>query len=150
MHMLKSSPQSAGPECDRLGAHSPSSGSPASSHSVSPHGHPLGRRGVRSLGGEHVQQRKQIVAYRQAWDEAGHIRRPRVSVSRSIFALTTDLGRANFGQDRHTSDQVGAGLVGWRATRQPPTGSRPPRRADAAPSDSASSWRAVMCCRRGV
>src|SRR5579875_1107569 len=38
----------------------------------------------------HVQQRKQIEAYREAWDEAGHDREPRVSVSRSIFALTTD------------------------------------------------------------
>jgi alkanesulfonate monooxygenase SsuD/methylene tetrahydromethanopterin reductase-like flavin-dependent oxidoreductase (luciferase family) len=55
----------------------------------------------------HVQQRKQIEAYRQAWNEAGHIRQPRVSVSRSIFALTTDLDRAYFGQDRHTSDQIG-------------------------------------------
>jgi alkanesulfonate monooxygenase SsuD/methylene tetrahydromethanopterin reductase-like flavin-dependent oxidoreductase (luciferase family) len=55
----------------------------------------------------HVQQRKQIEAYRQAWKEAGHTREPRVSVSRSIFPLTTDLDRAYFGQDRHSSDQVG-------------------------------------------
>jgi alkanesulfonate monooxygenase SsuD/methylene tetrahydromethanopterin reductase-like flavin-dependent oxidoreductase (luciferase family) len=55
----------------------------------------------------HVQQRRQIEAYRQAWEEAGHSRQPRVSVSRSIFALTTDLDRAYFGQDRHTRDQVG-------------------------------------------
>jgi alkanesulfonate monooxygenase SsuD/methylene tetrahydromethanopterin reductase-like flavin-dependent oxidoreductase (luciferase family) len=55
----------------------------------------------------HVQQRKQIEAYRQAWKEAGHTRQPRVSVSRSIFALTTDLDRNYFGQDRHSSDQVG-------------------------------------------
>jgi alkanesulfonate monooxygenase SsuD/methylene tetrahydromethanopterin reductase-like flavin-dependent oxidoreductase (luciferase family) len=55
----------------------------------------------------HVQQRKQIEVYRQAWAEAGHVRQPRVSVSRSIFALTTDLDRAYFGQDRHSSDQVG-------------------------------------------
>ena len=150
MHMLKSSPQSAGPECDRLGAHSPSSGSPASSHSVSPHGHPLGRRGVRSLGGEHVQQRKQIVAYRQAWDEAGHIRRPRVSVSRSIFALTTDLGRANFGQDRHTSDQVGAGWSAGERRASLLRGHDHLAVANAAPSDSASSRRAGMCGRRGV
>src|SRR5512145_2394284 len=33
----------------------------------------------------HVQQRKQIEAYREAWKEAGHERQPRVSVSRSIF-----------------------------------------------------------------
>ena len=55
----------------------------------------------------HVQQRRQIEAYRQAWQDAGHNRQPRVSVSRSIFALTTDLDRAYFGHDRHSSDQVG-------------------------------------------
>src|SRR3989440_11914886 len=32
-----------------------------------------------------VQQRQQIDAYRAAWEEAGHAREPRVSVSRSIF-----------------------------------------------------------------
>ena len=35
----------------------------------------------------HVQQAEQIRAYRAAWKEAGHEREPRVSVSRSIFAL---------------------------------------------------------------
>ena len=34
----------------------------------------------------HVQQRKQIEAFREAWTRAGHEREPRVSVSRSIFA----------------------------------------------------------------
>ena len=55
----------------------------------------------------HVQQRKQIEAYREAWKAAGHEREPRVSVSRSIFALTTDLDRAYFGRDRTSRDQVG-------------------------------------------
>ncbi|MFI5611893.1 LLM class flavin-dependent oxidoreductase [Amycolatopsis sp. NPDC051903] len=55
----------------------------------------------------HVQQRKQIEAYREAWKEAGHEREPRVSVSRSIFALTNDLDRAYFGSDRNSRDQVG-------------------------------------------
>jgi len=55
----------------------------------------------------HVQQRKQIEAYRAAWREAGHEREPRVSVSRSIFALTTDMDRAYFGSDRNSQDQVG-------------------------------------------
>ena len=55
----------------------------------------------------HVQQRKQIEAYREAWKEAGHKREPRVSVSRSIFALTSDLDRAYFGRDRNSRDQVG-------------------------------------------
>jgi alkanesulfonate monooxygenase SsuD/methylene tetrahydromethanopterin reductase-like flavin-dependent oxidoreductase (luciferase family) len=55
----------------------------------------------------HIQQRRQIESYRRAWEEAGHTRAPRVSVSRSIFALTTDLDRAYFGQDRQSSDQIG-------------------------------------------
>ncbi len=38
----------------------------------------------------HVQQAEQIKLYRQAWKEAGHEREPRVSVSRSIFALTDE------------------------------------------------------------
>ena len=45
----------------------------------------------------HIQQAKQIRAYRQAWTEAGHQREPRVSVSRSIFALVDDRDRAYFG-----------------------------------------------------
>jgi alkanesulfonate monooxygenase SsuD/methylene tetrahydromethanopterin reductase-like flavin-dependent oxidoreductase (luciferase family) len=45
----------------------------------------------------HVQQAKQIRAYRDAWKEAGHTRTPRVSVSRSIFALVDDRDRAYFG-----------------------------------------------------
>jgi len=45
----------------------------------------------------HIQQAKQIRAYRAAWKEAGHDRQPRVSVSRSIFALVNDMDRAYFG-----------------------------------------------------
>jgi alkanesulfonate monooxygenase SsuD/methylene tetrahydromethanopterin reductase-like flavin-dependent oxidoreductase (luciferase family) len=55
----------------------------------------------------HVQQRKQIEAYRAAYQAAGHSREPRVSVSRSIFALTDDRDRAYFGHDRASRDQVG-------------------------------------------
>jgi alkanesulfonate monooxygenase SsuD/methylene tetrahydromethanopterin reductase-like flavin-dependent oxidoreductase (luciferase family) len=55
----------------------------------------------------HVQQRKQIEAYRAAWKEAGHTREPRVSVSRSIFALVDDRDRAYFGRDGHSEDQIG-------------------------------------------
>ena len=54
----------------------------------------------------HVQQAKQIRAYRAAWAEAGHARAPRVSVSRSIFALTNDMDRAYFGRG-DSSDQIG-------------------------------------------
>ncbi|WP_130648122.1 LLM class flavin-dependent oxidoreductase [Egicoccus halophilus] len=55
----------------------------------------------------HVQQRKQIEVYRQAWAEAGHESEPRVSVSRSIFALTSDLDRAYFGASGASRDHVG-------------------------------------------
>ncbi|MGU3546326.1 LLM class flavin-dependent oxidoreductase [Methylobacterium sp. A52T] len=54
----------------------------------------------------HVQQAKQIRRYRQAWQDAGHARTPRVSVSRSIFALVNDRDRAYFGRGT-SSDQVG-------------------------------------------
>ena len=46
----------------------------------------------------HVQQAAQIRAFRAAWKEAGHAREPRVSVSRSIFALVDDRDRAYFGR----------------------------------------------------
>jgi alkanesulfonate monooxygenase SsuD/methylene tetrahydromethanopterin reductase-like flavin-dependent oxidoreductase (luciferase family) len=54
----------------------------------------------------HVQQARQIRIFREAWAEAGHTRVPRVSVSRSIFALVNDLDRAYFGRDE-SSDQIG-------------------------------------------
>src|SRR5207253_21687 len=55
----------------------------------------------------HVQQAAQIRAYRAAWKEAGHAREPRVSVSRSIFALMDDRDRAYFGRGREDDDQIG-------------------------------------------
>ena len=55
----------------------------------------------------HVQQAEQIEAVRAAWKEAGHAREPRVSVSRSIFALVDDRDRAYFGRDARDRDQVG-------------------------------------------
>src|SRR5438309_4343527 len=48
----------------------------------------------------HVQQAAQIRAYRAAWKKAGHAREPRVSVSRSIFALMDDRDRTYFGRGR--------------------------------------------------
>jgi alkanesulfonate monooxygenase SsuD/methylene tetrahydromethanopterin reductase-like flavin-dependent oxidoreductase (luciferase family) len=54
----------------------------------------------------HVQQRRQIEAYREAWKEAGHPREPRVSVSRSIFPLVDDRDRANFGHETRTTDSL--------------------------------------------
>jgi alkanesulfonate monooxygenase SsuD/methylene tetrahydromethanopterin reductase-like flavin-dependent oxidoreductase (luciferase family) len=55
----------------------------------------------------HVQQARQIRAFRTAWKEAGHARSPRVSVSRSIFALVDDRDRAYFGRGGQDEDQIG-------------------------------------------
>jgi alkanesulfonate monooxygenase SsuD/methylene tetrahydromethanopterin reductase-like flavin-dependent oxidoreductase (luciferase family) len=55
----------------------------------------------------HVQQHRQIDAYRAAWKKAGHQRQPRVSVSRSIFPLVDDRDRAYFGQETRGQDYVG-------------------------------------------
>ncbi|AZO78763.1 MULTISPECIES: LLM class flavin-dependent oxidoreductase [unclassified Bosea (in: a-proteobacteria)] len=55
----------------------------------------------------HIQQAKQIRLYRQAWKEAGHEREPRVSVSRSIFALVDDRDRAYFGHGNQGDDSIG-------------------------------------------
>jgi alkanesulfonate monooxygenase SsuD/methylene tetrahydromethanopterin reductase-like flavin-dependent oxidoreductase (luciferase family) len=55
----------------------------------------------------HIQQRKQIEAYHEAWKDAGHRRAPRVSVSRSIFPLVDDRDRAYFGRDGRDRDQIG-------------------------------------------
>jgi alkanesulfonate monooxygenase SsuD/methylene tetrahydromethanopterin reductase-like flavin-dependent oxidoreductase (luciferase family) len=55
----------------------------------------------------HIQQAEQIRAFRAAWMEAGHTREPRVSVSRSIFALVDDRDRAYFGRGNESDDQVG-------------------------------------------
>lgn len=55
----------------------------------------------------HVQQAEQIRAYRKAWKEAGHRRTPRVSVSRSIFALVNDRDRAYFGRSMEDTDKIG-------------------------------------------
>ncbi|MFC5176045.1 LLM class flavin-dependent oxidoreductase [Nocardioides taihuensis] len=55
----------------------------------------------------HQLQAEQIQRFRDRWAEAGHDREPRVSVSRSIFPITSDLDRAYFGQEARSEDQVG-------------------------------------------
>jgi alkanesulfonate monooxygenase SsuD/methylene tetrahydromethanopterin reductase-like flavin-dependent oxidoreductase (luciferase family) len=55
----------------------------------------------------HVQQADQIRVYREAWKAAGHTRTPRVSVSRSIFALINDRDRAYFGGNGQGDDKIG-------------------------------------------
>jgi alkanesulfonate monooxygenase SsuD/methylene tetrahydromethanopterin reductase-like flavin-dependent oxidoreductase (luciferase family) len=55
----------------------------------------------------HVQQAEHIQAFRDAWRTAGHGREPRVSVSRSIFALVDDRDRMYFGSRNQDEDHVG-------------------------------------------
>lgn len=55
----------------------------------------------------HQLQAEQIQRFRDAWREAGHEREPRVSVSRSIFALVDEHDHAYFGMRGDDTDQVG-------------------------------------------
>jgi alkanesulfonate monooxygenase SsuD/methylene tetrahydromethanopterin reductase-like flavin-dependent oxidoreductase (luciferase family) len=55
----------------------------------------------------HIQQAEQIRVYKDAWKKAGHQREPRVSVSRSIFALVTEQDRYYFGQQGKGADSFG-------------------------------------------
>ena len=51
-------------------------------------------------------QAEQIELFREAWSKAGHVREPRVSVSRSVIPITSDLDRRVFDGDAN-EDQVG-------------------------------------------
>ena len=55
----------------------------------------------------HIQQAAQIRAFRAAWKVTGHTRTPRISVSRSIFALIDSRDRAYFGRGSQEEDKVG-------------------------------------------
>lgn len=55
----------------------------------------------------HIQQAEQIRLYKEAWKKAGHKREPRVSVSRSIFALVSDEDRYYFGRQGRGADSFG-------------------------------------------
>jgi alkanesulfonate monooxygenase SsuD/methylene tetrahydromethanopterin reductase-like flavin-dependent oxidoreductase (luciferase family) len=55
----------------------------------------------------HIQQAEQIRLYKEAWKKAGHQREPRVSVSRSIFALVNDQDKYYFGDQGKGSDSFG-------------------------------------------
>lgn len=64
----------------------------------------------------HVLQREQIDAFRQAYKDAGHTGTPRVSVSRSVFPLISDMDRAYFGlRSEESHDQIGI-IDGMRST----------------------------------
>jgi alkanesulfonate monooxygenase SsuD/methylene tetrahydromethanopterin reductase-like flavin-dependent oxidoreductase (luciferase family) len=51
-------------------------------------------------------QAEQIGLFRDAWTAAGHAGEPRVSISRSVMPITSDLDRRLFGADQN-ADQVG-------------------------------------------
>ena len=55
----------------------------------------------------HLQQAAQIRSFRAAWKKAGHPRTPRISVSRSIFALIDERDRAYFGRGGQEEDKIG-------------------------------------------
>jgi len=55
----------------------------------------------------HALQAEQIQRFRDAWKQAGHVREPRVSVSRSIFPIVDDRDRAYFGRSGEEQDHVG-------------------------------------------
>ena len=55
----------------------------------------------------HQLQAEQIQMFRDAWTSAGHEREPRVSVSRSIFPIVSELDRQLFWRETRSSDQVG-------------------------------------------
>jgi len=59
-------------------------------------------------------QAQQIDTFRAAWREAGHAGEPRVSVSRSIFPITTAEDQMYFG-GRQDGDQIGV-IDGMRST----------------------------------
>ena len=51
-------------------------------------------------------QAEQIAIFRDAWTAAGHEGTPRVSVSRSVMPINSDLDQRLFGRDAN-QDQVG-------------------------------------------
>lgn len=61
-------------------------------------------------------QAEQIQLFRDAYRDAGHTGAPRVSVSRSVFPLVSDVDRAYFGlRGSDASDQIGI-IDGYRST----------------------------------
>ncbi|WP_433970093.1 hypothetical protein [Tunturiibacter gelidiferens] len=73
----------------------------------------------------HVQQAAPIRAFRAAWRKAGHARSPWVSVSRSIFALISDIDRAHFGRGGEEEDKIG--FIEHRQERSSAVTTRPNR-----------------------
>jgi alkanesulfonate monooxygenase SsuD/methylene tetrahydromethanopterin reductase-like flavin-dependent oxidoreductase (luciferase family) len=81
-------------------------------------------------------QAEQIERFRAAWADAGWEREPRVSVSRSVLPITTELDRQYFGGDREDADQVGL-LEGVRARFGRSYAGEPDRLAEQLAKDAA-------------
>jgi alkanesulfonate monooxygenase SsuD/methylene tetrahydromethanopterin reductase-like flavin-dependent oxidoreductase (luciferase family) len=81
-------------------------------------------------------QAEQIARFRSAWAKAGWEREPRVSVSRSVLPIVSDLDRQYFGSDRSEEDQVGI-LEGVRARFGKSYVGEPDRLADELAKDAA-------------
>ena len=96
----------------------------------------------------HIQQAEQIRLYKEAWKKAGHEREPRVSVSRSIFALVTEQDRQYFGQAKG-SDSFGYIEADKRllADESVFTGFLEPRELQSFLLPSLQVWRTVRPCR---
>jgi alkanesulfonate monooxygenase SsuD/methylene tetrahydromethanopterin reductase-like flavin-dependent oxidoreductase (luciferase family) len=80
-------------------------------------------------------QAEQIARFRAAWAAAGWEREPRVSVSRSVMPIVSDLDRQYFGGER-SSDQVGL-LEGVRARFGKSYAGEPDRLAEELAKDAA-------------
>jgi alkanesulfonate monooxygenase SsuD/methylene tetrahydromethanopterin reductase-like flavin-dependent oxidoreductase (luciferase family) len=81
-------------------------------------------------------QAEQIQRYRAAWTAAGWEREPRISVSRSVIPIVSDLDRQYFGDERGSEDQVGV-LEGVRARFGKSYAGEPDRIADELAKDAA-------------
>ena len=81
-------------------------------------------------------QAEQIALYREAWTAAGHTREPRVSVSRSVMPITSDVDRMYFGGEVDGEDQVG-GLDGGNARFGKTYAGEPDRLAEQLAQDAA-------------
>jgi alkanesulfonate monooxygenase SsuD/methylene tetrahydromethanopterin reductase-like flavin-dependent oxidoreductase (luciferase family) len=81
-------------------------------------------------------QAEQIALFRQAWKDAGWEREPRVSVSRSVMPIVSDLDRQYFGDERGSTDQVGL-LEGVRARFGKSYAGEPDRLAEELVKDAA-------------
>jgi alkanesulfonate monooxygenase SsuD/methylene tetrahydromethanopterin reductase-like flavin-dependent oxidoreductase (luciferase family) len=55
----------------------------------------------------HLAQLEQIDVFRRAWEEAGHEREPRISVSRSVLPILTTRDALMFGRGGADRDQIG-------------------------------------------